>query len=184
MRVIGGKFRGKNLKAPKGLGTRPTTDRVRENVFNIIENRKQLGGLRVLDLFAGSGALGIEAISRGAGFCLFVEENTNARATIRQNVEGFGLTGQTKVFRRDAIKMGSIGTMIPFDLVFADPPYGMAYGQKAARSLVEGQWLVDNAMFILEEKKSEMPENIEKFSTIDTRVYGDTAIGIFEYGNL
>ncbi len=181
MRVVGGRFRGKALKSPKGMNTRPTTDRVRENLFNILHNKISFDGLRVLDLFAGTGALGIEALSRGASFCLFVEEAGVARAAIRNNVESLALTGQTKIFRRDAAKLGSVGTMQPFNLIFADPPYNAGLGEKAANSLAAGGWMNGNAIFILEEQAAVMPENIEGFTAIDRRVYGDTALGMFEY---
>jgi len=181
MRVIGGRLRGKRLSSPKGNDTRPTTDRVRESLFNILENRISFDGKRVLDVFAGTGALGIEALSRGAGFGLFVEEASTARAAIRENVENLQLTGQTKIFRRDATRLGLIGTMQPFDLVFADPPYGAGLGEKAAKSLIEGGWMLGNAMFILEENRSAMPEFIEGFRSLDQRSYGDISIGLFEY---
>ena len=95
----------------------------------------------MLDLFAGSGALGLEALSRGARFCLFVEESAEARAAIRRNVEALGLTGTTKIFRRDATRLGPAGTMQPFDLVFLDPPYGKGLGEKALQSAAEGGWI-------------------------------------------
>jgi len=174
-------LRGKKLEAPKGFDTRPTTDRVRENLFNILSHKIDLDGLRVLDLFAGSGALGFEALSRGASFALFVEEATKARMTIRQNAENLGLTGNVKIYRRDAAKPGTPGSMSPFDLVFADPPYGKGLGAKAAASLVQGGWLTGNAIFILEEDRSEIPEKLTNFNTLNIRTYGDTAIGLFEY---
>ncbi|MEM7214999.1 MAG: 16S rRNA (guanine(966)-N(2))-methyltransferase RsmD [Pseudomonadota bacterium] len=182
MRVIGGSLGGQKLVSPSGKNTRPTTDRVRENLFNILESRVEFEGKRILDLFAGSGAFGIEALSRGGEFALFVEQAGPARAVIRENVENLSLTGKTRIFRRDATRLGSIGTMRPFDLVFADPPYETGLGQKAAESLFQGGWLASNAMFILEERRSALPENIEGFDLIDTRAYGDTAIALFEYG--
>ncbi|MEM7068604.1 MAG: 16S rRNA (guanine(966)-N(2))-methyltransferase RsmD [Pseudomonadota bacterium] len=180
MRVIGGRLRGKRLVSPKGLDTRPTTDRVRESLFNILENKQSLSGLRVLDLFAGTGALGIETLSRGGSFCLFVEEASPARAAIHENVENLQLTGQTKIFRRDATRLGAIGTIQPFDMVFADPPYGRGMGERAAKSLIEGGWLCDNAVLILEEQISSMPEKLDDFNLLDSRSYGDTAIAMFE----
>src|SRR5215510_16048942 len=123
MRIIAGKFRGASIEAPKGLATRPTSDRVRQALFNVLEHgapQFDFAGARVLDLFAGSGALGLEAMSRGARFCLFVEESADARAAIRRNVEAIRLTGVTKIWRRDATKLGAAGTLAPFDLVFLD----------------------------------------------------------------
>ncbi|MGI9350575.1 MAG: 16S rRNA (guanine(966)-N(2))-methyltransferase RsmD [Rhizobiaceae bacterium] len=184
MRVIGGKFRGNRIFAPKGQDTRPTTDRVRENLFNILENRISLNGIRVLDLFSGSGALGIESMSRGAGFCLFVEQAGAAQAAVRQNIEQLQLTALTGILRRDATRLGDIGTMQPFDLVFADPPYNLGLGEQAAKSLIQGGWLRGNAIFILEERKSAMLGKLTGFSAIDMRTYGDTSIGLFEYRGL
>ena len=105
MRIVGGRFRGRALAAPTGLLTRPTSDRVRESLFNILAHGiegLEIEGARVLDLFAGTGALGIEALSRGAAYCLFVEDNADARGIIRENIEALGLTGASKVWRRDA----------------------------------------------------------------------------------
>ena len=112
MRIVAGKFRGARIEAPKGLATRPTSDRVRQALFNVLEHgapRFDFDGARVLDLFAGSGALGLEALSRGARFCLFVEDSAEARASIRRNVEALHLTGATKIWRRDATKLGAGG---------------------------------------------------------------------------
>ena len=116
MRIVAGKFRGARIEAPKGLATRPTSDRVRQALFNVLEHgapHVDFEGARVLDLFAGSGALGLEALSRGARFCLFIEEAAAARGAIRRNVEALGLTGVTKIWRRDATKLGEAGTLRP-----------------------------------------------------------------------
>ena len=137
MRIVAGKFRAKRIEAPKGLTTRPTSDRVRQALFNVLEHgapQFDFAGARVLDLFAGSGALGLEAMSRGARFCLFVEESADARASIRRNVEALSLTGVTKIWRRDATKLGEAGTLAPFDLIFLDPPYGKGLGLRALQS--------------------------------------------------
>ena len=125
MRIVAGKFRGASIEAPKGLATRPTSDRVRQALFNVLEHgppRFDFEGARVLDLFAGSGALGLEALSRGARCAMFIEESPTARAAIRRNVEALGLTGVTKIRRRDATKLGEAGTLQPFQLIFCDPP--------------------------------------------------------------
>ena len=125
MRIVAGRFKGKALDAPKGLGTRPTSDRVREALFNVLTHGApeiEFEGVRVLDLFAGSGALGLEAVSRGAQYCLFIEEDAGARGTIRRTVERLGLTGITKIWRRDATRLGPAGNWAPFGLVFCDPP--------------------------------------------------------------
>src|SRR5438876_8804733 len=127
MRIVGGQFRGRPLAAPAHEGTRPTSDRVREAIFNILARGTPgfgLAGSRVLDLFAGTGALGLEALSRGAAYCLFVEQEADARALIRRNVEALVLTGVTKIFRRDAAALGPAGRNGGFSLAFLDPPYG------------------------------------------------------------
>ncbi len=183
MRIVGGSLKGRSLQSPKGTGTRPTTDRTRESLFNILTHKVQFENSRVLDLFAGTGALGLEAISRGSEFCVFIEEASNARGAIRENVEEFQLSGKTKIFRRDATRLGKIGTLKPFDLVFADPPYRKSYGEKAARSLREGGWLQEDAIFILEEATDMFPEELRGYDLDDKRTYGETTIGLFSVVN-
>jgi 16S rRNA (guanine966-N2)-methyltransferase len=181
MRIIAGKFKGKGLDAPKGLNTRPTSDRVREALFNVLEHgapEVSFEGLRVLDLFAGSGALGLEALSRGARYCLFIEDDTGARAAIWRNVEAMGLTGVTKIWRRDASRLGPAGNITPFGLVFCDPPYGKGLGEKALLAAAESGWLADGALVMLEERAGHLPAWSAPFTEIDRRGYGDTEIGI------
>ncbi len=179
MRIVGGSLKGRTLQSPKGMATRPTTDRTRESLFNILTHKIEFENARVLDLFAGTGALGLEAISRGSEYCVFIEEASNARGAIRENVEAFQLSGKTKIFRRDATRLGNIGTLKPFDLVFADPPYSKGYGEKAAKSLREGSWLNDNAILILEEASDVFPEDLKGYLLDDKRSYGETTIGLF-----
>src|ERR1700726_2160379 len=133
MRVVGGRLKGRNLASPSSRDIRPTADRLRESVFNILIHAygDPVSGARVLDLFAGTGALGIEAISRGANFALFVDNGTEARALLRNNVEALGLGGGTKAFRRDATNPGRVHRVEPFSLVFLDPPYGKGLADKA-----------------------------------------------------
>lgn len=181
MRIIAGRFKGTTIDAPKGLGTRPTTDRVREALFNVLEHgapRLDFEGLRVLDLFAGSGALGLEALSRGARYCLFIEEDAAARAAIRRNVEALGLTGATKIWRRDATKLGPAGNVAPFGLVFCDPPYGKELGTRALAAAAEDGWLRPGAVAVLEERASAALEWPAVFTELDRRRYGDTEIAI------
>src|SRR5918997_1477168 len=155
MRVVSGRFRGKALVAPPGAGTRPTSDRARQAVFNVLEHAAWSPGVegrRVIDLFAGSGALGLEAMSRGAAFCLFVETDETARGAIRDNVEALGLFGATRVHRRDATDLGhrpaSAGPA--FDLAFLDPPYGKSLGERALTQLAEGGWLAPGTVAVFE----------------------------------
>src|SRR5665213_3440805 len=124
MRGVGGRLRGRTLAAPKSQGVRPTADRLREAVFNILAHGygDPVTGARVLDLFAGTGALGIEALSRGAAFTLFIDDGAEARALLRDNAESLGLGGVSRIFRRDATKLGDAHPLQPFALVFADPP--------------------------------------------------------------
>ncbi|MDJ0513865.1 MAG: 16S rRNA (guanine(966)-N(2))-methyltransferase RsmD [Methyloceanibacter sp.] len=184
MRIVAGCFKGKSLDAPKGMGTRPTTDRVREAVFNVLTHGAPeivFDEVRALDLFAGSGALGLEALSRGARYCLFIEEDAGARGTIRRNVEVLGLTGVTKIWRRDATRLGPVGTMSPFDLVFCDPPYGKGLGARAVHAAFEGGWLAPGATVVLEDKAGELPNWPQDLVEIDRRRYGDTEIAIARY---
>ncbi len=179
MRIVGGRFRGHGISAPEGRSTRPTTDRVREAVFNILEHADfapPLAGARVLDAFAGSGALGLEAASRGARFVLFVDTDARARGVIRANVEALGLSGITKIWRRDATRMGRCAPMKPFDVVFLDPPYGRGMGTAALRALAEGGWMEDGALAVVEEEAHSPLEVPDGFELADRRRYGDTAV--------
>lgn len=184
MRVVAGKFRGFSLVAPKGVVTRPTSDRVRQALFNVLEHGApafDFEGARVLDLFAGSGALGIEALSRGARFALFIEDEAGARGAIRRNVEALGLTGASKIWRRDATRLGAAGTMAAFDLVFCDPPYGQGLGERALAAAAEGGWLAPSAIAVLEERADVEIAWPEGLSEIDRRRYGDTQIVIARF---
>lgn len=181
MRIIAGRFKGKPLDSPKGLNTRPTSDRVREALFNVLEHGApavDFEGARVLDLFAGSGALGLEALSRGARYSLFIEDDTGARGAIRRNVEALGLTGITKIWRRDATKLGPVANLAPFDLIFCDPPYGKGLGELALASAVEGKWIASQAIAVLEERAGLAPAWPAPFEEIDRRRYGETEIAI------
>jgi 16S rRNA (guanine966-N2)-methyltransferase len=183
MRIVGGRFRGRALAAPPGTDTRPTSDRLREAIFNILEHGDYpLEGASVLDLFAGTGALGLEALSRGAKFALFVEESAAARAAIRANIEALGLTGATKIFRRDATNLGAMPTGAggPFALVFLDPPYGKGLVRPALESLCAGGWLASSATLVIEtgaEEALALPPGIVER---DRRSYSDTLLTIAE----
>jgi 16S rRNA (guanine966-N2)-methyltransferase len=178
MRIIGSRHRGRAIKAPKE-GTRPTTDRVREAIFNVLAHADfapDMTGARVLDLFAGSGALGLEALSRGAGFALFVETDAKARAIIRANIEALGAQGSTKIWRRDATHMGRCAPMPPFDLAFLDPPYGKGLAGRALKALREGGWLKPGGLAVVEESAKADFTPPEGFKPLDTRAYGDTKV--------
>ncbi len=149
MRVVGGSLRGRTLAAPKSQTIRPTADRLREALFNILVHAydNPIGGARVLDLFAGTGALGIEALSRGAAFALFVDDGAEARALLRENVATLGLGGTSRIFRRDATKLGPAHPVEPFSLAFLDPPYGKGLAEQAlelgARRGMARAWCID-----------------------------------------
>jgi 16S rRNA (guanine966-N2)-methyltransferase len=180
VRIVGGEFRGRPLQAPAGKATRPTADRVRQTIFDILAHAygDPVKGARVLDLFAGTGALGLEALSRGAAFALFVEEDVAARGAIRTNAEGLGVLGRTRIFRRDAADLGPIGNVAPFTLVFADPPYRLGLGERALASATAGGWLAPGAIVILEEAEGVEIAPIPGLSPLETRAIGDTAVTI------
>lgn len=175
---MAGAYRGRPIATPRGDAIRPTTDRTREAVFNVLAHRYQdrLEGARVIDLFAGTGALGLEALSRGAAFAMFVDEGVESRGLIRNNVEAFGLTGRTKIFRRDATRLGEVGTIRPFDLLFADPPYGKGLGEQALTSALAGGWLAAGALCVVEEAASAPFGAVPGFLVRDERDYGDTVV--------
>jgi 16S rRNA (guanine966-N2)-methyltransferase len=165
--------------SPEHEGLRPTADRVREAGFNILLHGIEgfdIEGARVVDLFAGTGALGIEALSRGAAYCLLVEEAAEARALIRTNVETFGLTGVTRIFRRDATDLGPAGNIEPFGLALLDPPYSKGLGEKALVSLQEGAWLTPDAVIVLEERANASVELPSGFTELDRRSYGEAQV--------
>jgi 16S rRNA (guanine966-N2)-methyltransferase len=179
MRVVGGKFRARPLAAPQSEETRPTSDRVRQAVFNILLHAIPgfvIDGAKVLDLFAGTGALGIEALSRGAGFCLFVEQDADARGAIRRNVEALGLTGATKIFRRDASDLGPAGANGGATLVFLDPPYGRGLAERALASAASGGWLAHAATVVIEERAGTPLALPAAFTVHDRRGWGDTQV--------
>lgn len=181
MRIVAGKFKGHGLASPKDQTTRPTSDRVRESLFNILEHGVEdfeLEGARVLDLFAGTGALGLEALSRGAKYCLFIENSAAARGIIRTNVEALHLTGITKIWRRDATTLGPAGNIEAFDLVFADPPYKQGLGERALSEARENGWIKPGGTAVLEEHGDAVLDIPEGYEELDKRSYGDTQIVI------
>ena len=180
MRIIAGKFRGRKLAAPVNHDIRPTTDRIRESMFAILGSRYPdlLTGTRILDLFAGTGALGLEALSRGARFSLFVENSSQGYGLVRKNIENLGAKSQTKSLRADATRLGPIGIIEPFDLVFADPPYGKNLAEKAVNCLVEGGWLSPQAIVVIEDNAVNPPPILPTCNILDERKFGDTKIWI------
>ncbi|MFK7902394.1 MAG: 16S rRNA (guanine(966)-N(2))-methyltransferase RsmD [Nitratireductor sp.] len=183
MRIVGGEFRGRRLATPQSNKIRPTTDRTRESLFNILNHKVAFEDARVLDLFAGTGALGLEAVSRGAKYVLFIEESAEGRGLLRSNVETFGLQGKSKIWRRDATKLGPSGNMGQFDIIFMDPPYGKSLAEGALAQLIEGDWLSKDATIIVEESAGNLPQNPTGYRIVDERAFGETSIGIFELEN-
>jgi 16S rRNA (guanine966-N2)-methyltransferase len=176
MRVVGGNLRGRALASPKSQAIRPTADRLRESLFNIIVHAfdDPIAGARVLDLFAGSGALGIEALSRGAAFAQFVDDGAEARALLRENVTTLGLGGTSRIFRRDATKLGAVHPAAPFSLAFLDPPYGQNLAAAALASARAGAWFTPDALIVVEEATKAAFITPEGFSEVERRSYDDT----------
>ena len=176
MRVVGGRLRSRPIAGPKGEGLRPTADRLRQALFNILAHAYSdpVASARVLDLFAGTGALGIEAISRGAAYALFVDEGVEARALLRENTETLGLGGVTRIFRRDATRLGPAHPLEPFSLAFLDPPYGKGLAEKALASARAGGWLKPQALVVVEEAADAGFKGPESFEELERRQYDDT----------
>jgi 16S rRNA (guanine966-N2)-methyltransferase len=177
LRIVSGRFRGRPLVAPPGQATRPTSDRARQALFDVIAHAAwapDLDGAKVIDLFAGSGALGFEALSRGASYCLFVETDEAARGAIRETVDALSLFGETRVHRRDAADLGTCHSSAggPFDLAFLDPPYRKGLGERAMAELVKGGWLKPGGLIVFERAADEPDLNLADFEVIDTRVWG------------
>lgn len=180
MRIVSGRFGGRPLAAPKGSGTRPTSDKARQALFNVLEHAEwtpPLDGARVMDIYAGSGALGFEAISRGASFCLFVETASAARGAIRDNAEALQLFGITRIHRRDATSLGTkpAGVGPQFDIAFMDPPYGHGLAPKTLRTLKEGGWLKPEALVVLEVGEDETPDTAG-WTVLDQRDWGKAKV--------
>jgi 16S rRNA (guanine966-N2)-methyltransferase len=187
LRIVSGEFRGKALIAPQGDATRPTSDRARQAIFNILEHAPWSAGVRdqrVIDLFAGSGALGFEALSRGASFCLFVETDEAARGAIRDNVDNLGgLFGKTRVHRRSATDLGvRPGADGPaFDLAFLDPPYAKGLGEQALEKLAAGGWLAEGAIVVFERGSTEPAFEAPGYAALDARDYGAARVHFLRF---
>jgi 16S rRNA (guanine966-N2)-methyltransferase len=175
MRIVGGRLRGRTLIGPKSQTIRPTADRLRESLFNILVHGygDPTAGARVLDVFAGTGALGLEAMSRGAAFALFVDNSAEARGLIRANIDALGLGGVTRIFRRDATRLGKAHPVEPFALVFVDPPYGKGLAEAALTSARDGGWLLPDALIVVEEETGAF-KTPPGFVELERRVYDDT----------
>ena len=178
MRIVGGKFKGRGLKTPTSSIVRPTSDRLRETIFNILAHGYDdaCEGARVIDLFAGTGALGIEALSRGATCGLFVDDSSEGRALLRANLEALGLSGIARIMRRDATKLGPMPPQDPFTLAFLDPPYGRDLAPRALTALRDGGWLANGALCMIEEEADAPVDVPDGFTLLDRRESGDTQV--------
>jgi len=178
MRIVGGRLGGRTLASPRSHATRPTADRLRESLFNILVHAygDPVSGARVLDLFAGTGALGLEALSRGAAFALLVDDAAEARALLRENVAALGLGGVSRIFRRDATRLGPAHPLEPFSLVFLDPPYGKGLAEKALVSARDGGWLTPGALIVVEEATDAVFAVPSGFEELERRRYDDTEV--------
>jgi 16S rRNA (guanine966-N2)-methyltransferase len=178
MRIVGGRLKGRVLQGPGSTAIRPTSDRLRESLFNILAHSydNPVEGASTLDMFAGTGALGIEALSRGARFGLFVDASSAACAIVRANAEALGLGDSARIFHRDARKLGAAPEPERFDLVFLDPPYGKGFVPPALRALRDGGWLSQDALVIIEESSGVGVDIPEGFVAHERRRFGDTQL--------
>lgn len=183
MRITGGQFRGRALRGPATDQIRPTSDRLRETIFNVLAHGLAKHGLadpveggRVLDLFAGSGAVGLEAMSRGAAYAVLVDIGAEARGLQRENIEALGLGGMTRILRRDATKLGPVQPFEPFTLVFADPPYGRGLGEAALASALDGGWIAAGAVVLLEERAGLDVTLPDGLTLLDRRAAGEAQL--------
>ena len=178
MRIIGGLFKGRGLKTPSDQSVRPTSDRLRETLFNILAHAYEdpMVQARVLDLFAGTGALGLEALSRGASFAQFVDDSAQGRGLLRANIELLGVAAVTKVFRRDATRMGQVHPHEPFSLIFCDPPYNQGLGDKALTSAYQGGWFAPKALILFEESSKADLSLPPELTLLETRDFGETQV--------
>src|SRR4029079_12822331 len=178
MRIVGGRLRGRTLSAPKSQAIRPTADRLREALFNILTHSYDdaIERSRVLDLFAGTGALGLEALSRGAAFVLFVDDGAEARAPLRGHVDAPRHGRATKVYPRAETRLGPVHPMEPFSLGFLDPPYGKGLAEQALVSAHDGDWLTPSALIVVEEAVESGFATPGGFEETERRQYGDTQL--------
>lgn len=183
MRIVGGRLGGRTLARPRSDAIRPTSDRLRETVFNVLAHSygDPVPGARVLDLFAGTGAMGIEALSRGAAFAVLVDDGAEARGLLRANVEALGLGGLSRIFRRDATRMGPLGPMAPFSLAFCDPPYGKGLAERALASCARGGWMAPRTLVVVEEAQGVEITLPAGFDELERRDYAETQVVFGRY---
>ena len=191
MRIVGGRLRGRQIAAPEGLAVRPTADRTRESLFNILTQGRLAGpapggvleGAKVLDAFAGSGALGLEALSRGAGHATFLEEQAAALTALRRNVAALGVGAETTILRADVLRPPAPNPETgPARLVLMDPPYNQGLAEPALAALAAGGWIAAGALVAVELLKSEPFAPPAGFEPADERLYGKARVVILRHG--
>jgi 16S rRNA (guanine966-N2)-methyltransferase len=168
---------------PKSNAIRPTADRTRESLFNILSHAypEAIDGTRMMDLFAGTGAVGLEGASRGCRHVLFVESSVEGRGLLWENIDALGLHGRTRMLRRDATDLGTVGNLEPFQFLFADPPYGQGLGEKAFAAAADGGWLVPGALAVLEERADVVVNLPPAYLFLEVRTFGDSKMHFFRY---
>jgi 16S rRNA (guanine966-N2)-methyltransferase len=168
---------------PKSNDIRPTADRTRESLFNILSHAypEAIDGTRMMDIFAGTGAVGLEGASRGCRHVLFVESSVEGRGLLWENIDTLGLHGRTRILRRDATDLGSVGNLEPFHLLFADPPYGQGLGERAFAAAAGGGWLVPGALAILEERADVVVDLPPVYLFLEVRTFGDSKMHFYRY---
>ena len=183
VRIVGGRLGGRPLAGPKSREIRPTSDRLRESLYNVLMHRypDRVAEGRVLDLFAGTGALGLEALSRGASLAVLVDQGFEARGLIRQNIESLGLGGTARLLKRDATRLGAVAPFEPFTLVLCDPPYGKGLATAAMASAAAGGWFAPGAIAVVEEAGEAAVELPPGLALLDRRAQGDSQLLLAEW---
>lgn len=185
MRITGGEYRGRVINAPKGRDIRPTSDKVRLAVFNSLLQYGLPDGAQVLDMFCGTGVLGLEALSRGAEFCTFIDKSAESLRCARQNIDGLGAGARSKSMQKDATSLGDKPlNQIPANLAFLDPPYRQALVLPALSGAAKHGWLAAGALCVIECEKGADIFVPEVFSLVKRRLYGDTQILLVSYGSI
>jgi 16S rRNA (guanine966-N2)-methyltransferase len=179
MRIISGKFKGRSLYGPQDAVTRPTADRVRESIFNLLENSLYLKweGLHVLDLYAGTGALGVEALSRGASFCLFIDNHSAAVEIIKKNTTSFP---HVSIWQNNVFHLKS-NPYVPFDVVFLDPPYKKDLIPTTIKTLLSSHYIKESSYIVAELSHTEEMNDFDSLEKIKEKIYGKTTVAIFRY---
>ena len=178
MRIVAGQYGGRSLKSPEGRDIRPTSDKVRGAIFNALLSRIDLDGVRVLDVFCGTGSLGLEALSRGAEDCVFIDNSYASLTLARENAALLGV--EADFVKRDAASLGQVqGT--PADLMFMDPPYSKGLAVKALEALHEGGWLAPKCVCVVEVEKRFSDALPAMYAQTGEKTYGDTRVFFLRY---